>query len=351
MGYSTIRSNMDLQEGIEETAMSKRKYIRQYKWSNILAMMRGGGGDLLECIDGFEGRFVVITGATSGIGYVTAREYASHGANLLMINRNEEKTIALCEEIRQEFNVECDYKIADFSHLSEVRKVGKELLEEDIEIDVLIHNAGIYSTAKIITEDGNELVFQVDHLASFVLNYILKDKLKAQGKARMIFVNSEGHRFAVWGIGLHDPTYEKRRHSGLGSYGVAKTAQLLSMIKFAEYFEGSGVTINAMHPGNVKTNSGSQNGRIYLWYKRNIINRSAKDPQISATALYYLGVSKEIEGISGKFFNLTTEVEPAPPSLDRDVAEDLWHKSIEMACLQCVRETNVQLLWVAVCQV
>jgi retinol dehydrogenase-13 len=316
------------------TGMSKRKYLRQYKWSNIFAMMRGGGGDLQECTDDFEGRKVVITGATSGVGYVTAREYASHNANLLVINRNEEKSIALCEKIRQEFNVESDYKIADFSRLSEVRKVGKELLESDIEIDVLIHNAGIYSTKKVITEDGNELVFQVDYLGSFVLNYMLKEKLKAQGKARIIFVNSEGHRFAVWGIGLHDPTYEKRRHSGLGSYGVAKTAQLLSMIKFAEYFEGSGVTINAMHPGNVKTNSGSQNGRIYRWYKRNLVDRSAKDPQISATALYYLGVSKEVEGISGKFFNLTTEEEPAPPALDREVAEELWHKSIELADLE-----------------
>jgi hypothetical protein len=106
------------------------------------------------------------------------------------------------------------------------------------------------------------------------------------------------------------------------------------MIKFDEYFEGSGVTINAMHPGNVKTNSGSQNGRIYLWYKRNLIDRSAKDPQISATALYYLGVSKEIEGISGKFFNLTTQLVPAPPALDREVAEELWHKSIQMAGLE-----------------
>ncbi|MFW9812823.1 MAG: SDR family NAD(P)-dependent oxidoreductase [Candidatus Thorarchaeota archaeon] len=314
--------------------MNKRKYVRQYKWSNIYAMMRGGGGKLKECTDDFEGRLVVITGATSGIGYVTAREYASHGANLLVINRDEEKSKALCEEIRQEFQVECDYKIADFSRLTEVRKVAKELLESDIDIDVLIHNAGIYSTAKIITEDDNELVFQVDYLASFVLNYILKEKLKAQGKVRIIFVNSEGHRFAVWGIGLHDPKYEKRRHTGLGSYGVAKTAQLLSMLRFAEYFEDSGVTINAMHPGNVKTNSGSQNGRIYLWYKRNIINRSAKDPQISATALYYLGVSNEVEEITGKFFNLTTEVEPAPPALDREVAEELWHKSIVMAGLE-----------------
>jgi len=106
------------------------------------------------------------------------------------------------------------------------------------------------------------------------------------------------------------------------------------MIKFAEYFEGSGVTINAMHPGNVKTNTGLNNGRIYRWYKRNLVDRISKDPQISAAALYYLGVSKEMEGISGKFFNLTKEEEPAPPALDREVAEDLWYKSIEMAGLE-----------------
>jgi len=152
-------------------------------------MMRGGGKDLKECTDDFEGRLVVITGTTSGIGYATAREFASHGANLLVINRNEEKSIALCEEIRQEFQVECDYKIADFSRLSEVRKVGRELLEADVDIDVLIHNAGIYSTKKIITEDDNELVFQVDYLGSFVLNYMLKNKLKERGKTRIIFVN------------------------------------------------------------------------------------------------------------------------------------------------------------------
>ncbi|MFX1440264.1 MAG: SDR family NAD(P)-dependent oxidoreductase, partial [Promethearchaeota archaeon] len=202
--------------------MSKAKYLKQYKMSNIIAMMRNNRKEPEICSDEFQGRLVVITGATSGIGYETAKEYAAHGANLLLINRNEEKSIAVCEEIRQEYQVECDYKIADFTRLSDVRRVGKELLESDLEIDVLIHNAGLYSTKKIYTEDDNELVFQVNYLASFILNYMLKDELKARGKTRIILVNSEGHRFAVFGIGLHDMKYENRRHSGLGSYGVAK---------------------------------------------------------------------------------------------------------------------------------
>ena len=312
----------------------KMKYLKQYRWSNVWAMMKGGGKDLKECTDDFRGRLVIITGATSGIGYEAARKYAEGGANLLVINRNEEKSIALCNEIREEFQVECDYKIADFSRLADVRRIGQELLDSDLEIDVLIHNAGVYSTAKLYTEDGNELVFQINYLGSFMLNFMLKDKLKQQGKARIIFVNSEGHRFAVFGIGLHDLKYENRRHTGLGSYGVAKTAQLLSMMKFAEYFEGSGVTINAMHPGNVKSGMGKNNGRIYRWYKRNLIDRTSGSPEMSAKALYYLGVSQEMEGITSKFFNLTKEEDPAPPALDREAAEELWHKSIELVGLQ-----------------
>ncbi|MFW9782432.1 MAG: SDR family NAD(P)-dependent oxidoreductase [Candidatus Heimdallarchaeota archaeon] len=284
----------------------------------------------LECQDDFNGRLVAITGATSGIGYVTAREYASHGANLLVINRNEEKTLNLCEEIIRDFGVECDFMLADFAHISEVKKVGEELANSDLNIDVFIHNAGVYLTEKTISDDGLETVFQVDHLGSFILNYILKDKLKAQQKCRIILVNSEGHRFAILGLKLDDLKWEKRRYSGLKSYGSAKTAQLLTMIKFNDYFQNSGVTINAMHPGNVKTNMGEDSSGLF---QRVFIEPSYRLPEISAKSLYYLGVSKDIEGVSGKFFNLTYKEKPAPPALDREVAEKLWDLSIKLGRL------------------
>ncbi|MFX1327936.1 MAG: SDR family NAD(P)-dependent oxidoreductase [Promethearchaeota archaeon] len=309
------------------------KYLKQYKISNIKtnikAMLRNKA-EPLECQDDFNGRLVTITGATSGIGYVTAREYASHGANLLVINRNEEKTLNLCEEINRDFGVECDFMLADFAHISEVKKVGEELANSDLNIDVFIHNAGVYLTEKTISDDGLEMVFQVDHLGSFILNYILKDKLKAQQKCRIILVNSEGHRFAILGLKLDDLNWEKRRYSGLKSYGSAKTAQLLTMIKFNDYFQNSGVTINAMHPGSVKTNMGEDNTGFF---KKVFIERSYRPIEISAKSLYYLGVSKDIEGVSGKFFNLTYEEEPAPPSLDREVAEELWDLSLKLGGL------------------
>jgi NAD(P)-dependent dehydrogenase (short-subunit alcohol dehydrogenase family) len=146
-------------------------------------------------------------------------------------------------------------------------------------------------------------------------------------------VNSEGHRFAAWGLRLDDLNWEKRRYSGLKSYGSAKLAQLLSMIVFDEHFQNTGVSINAMHPGAVKTDTGQENGPVYRWFKRNFIDKSLRSPQISAEALYYLGVSKEVEAVSGKFFNLTTKEEPAPPALDREVAYELWGKSLELAGL------------------
>jgi len=313
------------------------KYFKEYKWSNIFAMIRNNKAEPEICSDSFEGRLVAITGATSGIGYLTVKKYASMGAGLLCVNRNRDKSEALKNEIVSEYGVSCDYIIADLSRLDDIHRAGKELAMLNKNIDVLIHNAGIYLTRKEKTEDGLEKVFVLQHLSSFIINYLLMDKLKAQDKARIILVNSEGHRFAVWGLRLEDLNWEKRRYSGLKSYGSAKLAQLLSMLVFDDYFRGSGVKINAMHPGAVKTETGQDNGAVYRWYKKNILDKSLKSPVMSAEALYYLGVSKEIDNISGKFFNLTTEEEPTPPALDREVAYRLWEKSKSLAGLHDIK--------------
>ena len=106
------------------------------------------------------------------------------------------------------------------------------------------------------------------------------------------------------------------------------------MLVFDEYFQNTGVTINAMHPGAVKTDTGQENGPVYRWFKKKFLDKSLKSPQISAEALYYLGVSKEVDTVSGKFFNLTTEEEPAPPALDREIAYELWEKSLESGGLK-----------------
>lgn len=310
------------------------KYLKEYKWSNIGAMMKNDKRDPYICNDSCLGKFVVISGTTSGIGYETAKIYAANGANLLLINRNEKKTISQCNKFKEQFNITCKYFIADYTKLSDVFDLGKKLSALKDPIDILIHNAGVYQTKRVLTDDGFEKVFQVNYLSSFILNYMLKNKLSSQDKARIIYVNSEGHRFAIAGIRLDDLDWNKHHYTGLKGYGVAKTAQLLSLITFSKYYEGTGVTLNAMHPGNVKSNMGENNGKLYKMFKHNFVLPSARSPKISAKALYYLGVSKETEKENGHFYNLTTKEIPAPHALDTDMAWKLWDKTKSLLGLE-----------------
>jgi retinol dehydrogenase 13 len=307
-----------------------RKYFKEYKWPDILAMIRNNRSAPAVCRERFAGKLVVITGATSGIGYLTARKYAAQGASLLCINRNQEKSERLQQEIEEEFGVRCDYRIADLSNLQEVYRVSEELKQWPDSIDVIIHNAGVYLTSRELTPEGFEKTFMVHYLASFIITCSLLDKLKAQQQGRVIIVGSEGHRFAVWGLDLDDLHWEMRRYSGLRSYGSAKAAQMLSMMIFNDHFKGTGVTINTMHPGAVKTDTGQENGRYYRWFKKHFFDKALKSPEISAEALYYLGASPELARVSGKFFNLTSLEKPAPPTMDREVAKKLWELTVQM---------------------
>ena len=308
-------------------------YWKQYQWSNISAMLRNNKAIPKQESKDFEGKLVVITGATSGIGYETARLYASHGASLLLINRSKEKSEKLKAELEQEFKGVYSYFIADFSKLSDIHAAADHLASLEQDITVLIHNAGVYNTHRRFTGDGIEEVFQVNYLAPFIITYKLQDKLMGQPHARILYVNSEGHRFALAGLKLDDLRWDKQHYTGLKSYGSAKTAQLLSLFPFSRNLAGSNVTINAMHPGDVLTNMGENNGRLYKFFKHRVINPSSRSPLLSAQALYYLGVSEEVEGLTGKFFNFTTLEIPAPHALDEGVARQLWQVSLQMAGL------------------
>lgn len=310
------------------------KYLKQYEWSNIGAMMKNDKKDPLICTQSFDSKLTLISGSTSGIGYYCAQEYASHGSNLLLINRNEEKTINQCNELEKKYNIKCKYFICDYTRLNQVKELGNKLANLTENIDVIIHNAGVYLTKREFTSDGLETVFQVNYLSSFILNYMLKEKLAKQEKARIIFVNSEGHRFAIAGLRLDDLDWKKHHYSGLKGYGSAKTAQLLSMIFFTKFYEGSNVTINSMHPGNVKSNMGENNGKIYRFFKHRIVMPSSRSPEVSAQALYYLGVSTDVENENGYFFNLTTKEIPAPHALDEEMAWKLWDKSLSLSGLK-----------------
>lgn len=281
--------------------------------------------------ESMSGKICVITGATSGVGLEIARALASHGAQLVLVSRSKEKAERVAADLQAQWPVTVDNILADFSDLEQVRLAASTILERYPRIDVLINCAGMHSTTKTFTSAGHETVFCVNHLSSFLLTALLLDRMIASSPSRIIQVNSEGHRFN--GLDLDDLSWHKRHYTGLRSYGASKTAQLLTVWEFADLLQDTGVTINAAHPGDVKTNIGHNNGWLYRLFTRYVTGLFLKDATISGPAIGYLASAPELAAVSGRFFHLTHEEKPAPHALDREMGRKIWAISLQMTGL------------------
>jgi NAD(P)-dependent dehydrogenase (short-subunit alcohol dehydrogenase family) len=277
------------------------------------------------------GKVCVVAGSTSGVGLAAARRLARAGADIVMVCRNRDKAAPIRDELSRNHGVHTDIVTADFRDLAAVRAAAGELLGRFPRIDVLINSAGIHSTTLATTPSGMETVFCVNHLAPFLLTHLLLGRMKASAPSRIIQVNSEGHRFC--GFDPDDLDWKRRHYTGLRGYGASKTAQLLTVWEFTDRLAGSGVTINAMHPGDVRTAIGSNNGPLYRAFKRVFIWPMLKDPSISGEALYWLAAAPEMVGVSGKFFHLTIGEEPAAHALDRELGRRTWDASLALTGL------------------
>jgi retinol dehydrogenase 13 len=284
-----------------------------------------------------DGRVCVITGATSGIGYETVKRLARGGAEIVMVCRDKEKALKVQTELENDFKTKTEVIIADFAKLADVRRAAREIKAKYPAIHLLINNAGLFNKRRIMTDDGNEMVFQVIHLASFLLTRLLLENLKEGAPSRIIFINSEGHRFG--GLNINDLDWSRRPFIALRVYGAAKIAQLLTMLEYADQLKDSGVTANAMHPGAVKTNIGMNNPFLYRFYNRYILRWFLKDPSISAEAIYYLAAAPELQSVSGKFFNKTIEEKPAWYVLNPVSGRRIWEISEEKTGIG-TREVN-----------
>lgn len=269
-----------------------------------------------------DGKVCVITGATSGVGYQTTKRLVQGGADIVMVCRNTQKAAGVREELTLGNQVNIDIIQADFSRLPEVREAAETVCNRYPKVDVLINNAGVHYTHRSLNEDGIEMVFAVNHLASFLFTRLLVDKMIENAPSRIIQVSSQGHRFG--GLDINDLNWERRRYKGLKSYGASKTAQLLTVWEFADRLKGSGVTINAVHPGEVKTNIGMNNELAYRLYKRVFIWWMLKDAAISGEAIYYHAAAPELAEVSGRFYNLTIDEKPAVHALDRELGKKVW---------------------------
>lgn len=319
-------------------SMLRLEYLRQYRWEDMREIREHDSAEQKRTEASLAGKLCVITGCTSGVGWEAARALAASGARIAMVNRDREKTESACQALRGEFGADCSYVLADFSDLAQVRAAAEILLRDHPRIDILINNAGMHSTTLRRTPEGHELVFCVNHLASFTLTLLLLPALRAAataggnaGPSRIIQVNSQGHRFG--GLDPDDLGWERRHYTGLRGYGASKTAQLLTLWELAERLRGSGVTINALHPGAVRSNVGGNNGPLYRWFKETFLTKTLRDPAISGHAIHYLAAAPELVETSGLYFNLTHPEKPAPHALDRVVGARVWQESLRLTGL------------------
>jgi NAD(P)-dependent dehydrogenase (short-subunit alcohol dehydrogenase family) len=248
-----------------------------------------------------------------------------------MVCRNAEKAAKVQQLLEREYATQADVIMADLRRLADVRNAATAILDRCQHVDLLINSAGVHQTRRELTPDGLETAFCVNHLASFLLTRLLLARLKESAPARIIQVNSQGHRFG--GLDPDDLNWDRRRYKGLQGYGASKVAQLLTVWELADRLAGTEVTINAMHPGAVKSNIGMNNGFIYRSYNRWVIRWFLKDPMISGEAIYYLAAAPEMANVSGRFFNRTIDESPAPHALDRDLGKRIWAVTEELCGL------------------
>ena len=302
-----------------------------FKLPDELIFMKNGNAVQKKSTASMSGKVCLVTGSTSGVGLEASKRLAEGGAHIVMVCRNSQKAELISAELREAFKVPVDIIIADFSDLDDVRRAADLVLKTYPRIDVLINSAGLHSTKRLYTREGFELVFCVNHLASFLFTKLLMERMKESAPSRILQVNSEGHRFN--GLDPNDLNWKKRPYTGLRSYGASKTAQLLTVWELSDQLKGSQVTINALHPGDVRTNIGNNNGWLYNAFLHHVIWHSLKDPAISGDALYYLASAPEMSQVSGRFFNLTIEEKPAAHALDREMGKRILALTMKMTGL------------------
>lgn len=275
--------------------------------------------------DTMQGKTVIVTGATAGIGFETARALASMGAQVVIISRSPERCQMAAEQIKSETgNHRVHFIAADLSYTAGVQEAAYQFKRQFTRLDVLVNNAGAYFHRRMVNTDGYEMTFALNHLNYFLLTHLLLDVLKASSPARVVNVASDGH----YGVSLDfDDLQNEKNYQGFRAYRQSKLCNVLFTYELARRLEGSQVTANALHPGFVATNFGSDIGPIYPLIKR-LLGFLAKSPQKGAQTSIYLASAPELEGVSGKYFRNSEPVESSPLTYDRPTAERLWQTSL-----------------------
>jgi NAD(P)-dependent dehydrogenase (short-subunit alcohol dehydrogenase family) len=275
------------------------------------------------------GRVCLVTGATSGIGKVTATALAAEGATVVVVGRNPAKTEAVVDRIRIETkNPEVEGLLADFTDLEQVRGLAATFRQRHDRLSVLVNNAGTFYNTRHPAPGGVEMTFQVNHLAHFLLTHLLLDLLAAGAPARIVNVASEAHRYDNMDF---DNLGFARGYFGFRAYARSKLANVLFTYEMQRRFGADGLwTVNAVHPGDVATDMWRTNfpviGPALKWF----MSLRSLTPEEGADNTIYLAGSPDFAGITGKYFIERAPAPSSPLSNDADVARRLWNLSEEL---------------------
>lgn len=285
-----------------------------------LAFLQSAGKPILASKHTLSNHVILLTGATSGIGKVTLKRLLQDDVTIIIMGRSQEKLDGLNNEFPNRIT---SYK-ADFSDLKEVAKAAQIIANNHPVIDTIIHCAGLHSTTKIIATDGYEQTLTVNHLAAFILTQDLLSNLKQSSNPHVLFINSEGHRFGAFDP--NDPNFEQKRYAGLKGYGASKSAQLHVMHELTNRYPT--IRFNALHPGAVKSNIGSNNGIVYRTFSKFLIQPFLKSPSFSARAIHYLLAEPSMQDVRDTFFYFTTPETPAPHALMSSISTQTYEFSM-----------------------
>lgn len=272
-------------------------------------------------------RICLVTGSNSGIGKETARALARMNATVVMLVRNKEKGDSARDEIVADTgNQNVEVMVADLLSLKEIRRFVADYGSSHDRLDVLINNAGGIFSKRELTEDGNEYTIALNYLAPFYITHEMLGLLSSSPSARVVNVASAAHTRGK--INLDD--FQNEKFGFMRTYGTAKLYNIMFTYELARRLSGTGITVNAVHPGFVNTNFGKKDASRARIAMMKLISRIGRSPEEGAQTSIYLASSPEVEGISGKYYADCKEHESSKTSYDVELQDALWAKTEEI---------------------
>jgi NAD(P)-dependent dehydrogenase (short-subunit alcohol dehydrogenase family) len=278
-----------------------------------------------------QGKVVVITGATSGIGEVAAQRLADMGARIVLVARDKTRGEATLTRLRGGgTGISHSVHYGDLSRISEMKRLAEEIAAEEPRIDVLINNAGAMFSSRRITEDNLELTFAINHMAYFVLTHGLRERLFASSPARIVNTASDAHKGRVLDF---EDLQSTKGYSAVNVYGRSKLCNILFTRELSRRWTGRGATVNCLHPGFVATRFGDGSG-AFLSLGIRLAKTFAISPEKGAQSIVYLASSPDVARVTGQYFYKCRPATPTAEARDDATAKRLWIESAKLAGIE-----------------